>query len=99
MLGNETAYDFLSYVWSNIFDLRINVAGDEEAGGDMLVRGTLGEPPFSLLYVLDHQLTSCFTVNAKGIEFSTMKKLIEQQTDLSGLEDQLADPASDLREL
>src|SRR5690606_20112026 len=35
--GNEIAYDFLSYVWSDIFDLRLESAGDESERDTVIV--------------------------------------------------------------
>ncbi|MDH3215495.1 MAG: FAD-dependent oxidoreductase [Candidatus Krumholzibacteria bacterium] len=47
MAGTPQKYDLLTYVWSDVFDLHIECAGDETARDRTLLRGSLGEPSLS----------------------------------------------------
>ncbi|MFQ5511974.1 MAG: NAD(P)/FAD-dependent oxidoreductase [Candidatus Krumholzibacteriia bacterium] len=99
MAGGDRRYDLLSYVWSDVFDLRIDCAGDEGERDRVVVRGTPGEPPFTVLYLKDDRLTAYFAVNANSREFPRLQRLIRTRTDLTGKDAELGNPDFDLRTL
>ena len=99
MMGNAQKYEFLSYVWSDIFDCRLNFAGDESGYDELVIRGDVDQGSFTLLCLRDHRLTGGFTVNVKGIEFAMVKRLIQERLDLSGKMDKLRDVEFRLKEL
>ena len=99
MMGNAQKYEFLSYVWSNIFDYRLNFAGDESDYDKIVIRGHINKGCFTLLYIRDHCLTGGFTVNVKGIEFAMIKRLIQERLDLSGKMDELRNIECSLKDL
>ena len=99
MAGGDQAYDFLSYVWSDIFDLRLEFAGDESERDQVLVRGRLEEQKFTVLYLKDGALTAYFAVNTEARDFAFLRRLIRAHKDLRGREDELTDPAVEVRSL
>ena len=81
--GNTTAYDFLSYAWSDIFDLRIETAGDEAEHDKVIVRGKFEDGHFTVLHLKDGALTSYLAVNGELREFTAWRRLIRSKFDLS----------------
>jgi NADPH-dependent 2,4-dienoyl-CoA reductase/sulfur reductase-like enzyme len=99
MAGAQNAYDHLTYVWSDIFDLHLEFAGDETEHDQTLVRGDLDKPPFTLLYLKEHRLRAYFAVNATAKDFQPLQRLIRSGKDLSGKESQLQDAAVPVKTL
>jgi NADPH-dependent 2,4-dienoyl-CoA reductase/sulfur reductase-like enzyme len=97
--GNETAYDFLSYVWSDIFDLRLESAGDESERDTVIVRGKYEDAKFTVLYLKDGQLTAYLAVNGDIREFTVWRRLIRGKNDLRGKEENLKDTTFNVRDL
>lgn len=99
MAGVRNAYDLLTYVWSDIFDLRLQFAGDESEHDQVLLRGRLQDNPFTALYLKQNVLVAYVAVNTKSKEFPFFQRLIRQKKDLVGMEGRLQDPAFAVREL
>jgi NADPH-dependent 2,4-dienoyl-CoA reductase/sulfur reductase-like enzyme len=99
MAGEESPYNFLTYVWSDIFDLRLEFAGDETESDTVLRRGRFEDNRFTVLYMKDGLLTAYFAVNVEAREFSVFRRLILMKKDLAGREAELEDPATELRPL
>jgi 3-phenylpropionate/trans-cinnamate dioxygenase ferredoxin reductase component len=99
MAGEHQPYELLSYVWSDIFDLHLEFAGDESAHDQVLVRGRLEEKRFMVLYLQRQVLRAYFGVNANAKDFPSLQKLIKQRKDLSGKLDRLQDPAVPIKTL
>ncbi len=99
MTGDSRAYDLLSYVWSDVFDLHIEFAGDESERDRVLVRGTIGGTPLTVLYLKDDRLTAYFAINSNSREFPRLQRLIRNRTNLAGKDDALRDPDFDLKTL
>ncbi len=97
--GNETAYDFLSYVWSDIFDLRLESAGDEAERDTVIIRGKFEDAKFTVLYLKDGVLTAYLAVNGDIREFTVWRRLIRGKNDLRGKEDLLKDQTFNVRDL
>jgi NADPH-dependent 2,4-dienoyl-CoA reductase/sulfur reductase-like enzyme len=97
--GNNTPYDFLSYVWSDIFDLRLESAGDESDRDTVIVRGKFEDAHFTVLYLKDGVLTAYLSVNGELREFTAWRRLIRGKNDLRGKEDLLADTTYNVRDL
>lgn len=91
MAGKKTPYTLLTYVWSEIFDLHLEFAGDETEHDQVLTRGKMERPPFTVLYLKKGVLQAYFAVNSEETEFSVLKRLIEEKTDLSKRLKQLVD--------
>jgi NADPH-dependent 2,4-dienoyl-CoA reductase/sulfur reductase-like enzyme len=99
MAGGRDAYDLITYVWSDIFDLHLESAGDESEPDQVLVRGSLEKRSFSMLYLKDHRLRAYFSVNAGAKDLQPMQQLIRSKKDLSGHESQLQDPTVPVKTL
>ena len=97
--GNETPYDFLSYVWSDIFDLRLESAGDESERDTVIIRGKYEDAKFTELYLKDGQLTAYLAVNGDIREFTVWRRLIRGKMDLRGKEENLKDQSFNVRDL
>lgn len=98
-LGNQTPYDFLSYVWSDIFDLRLESAGDESERDTVIIRGKFEDAKFTVLYLKDGALTAYLAVNGDIREFTVWRRLIRGKNDLRGKEELLKDTSFNVRDL
>ena len=99
MAGANHPYDLLTYVWSDIFDLHLEFAGDESKRDQVLLRGSLRDRSFTLLYLKQRVLMAYFGVNAPAGEFPALQRLIRQKKDLTGKEDLLQNPMVALNDL
>ncbi|TKS60615.1 MAG: FAD-dependent oxidoreductase [Nitrospira sp.] len=99
MSGARNPYDLLTYVWSDIFDLHLEFAGDESEHDQVLTRGRLQDHSFILLYLKQHVLRAYFAVNAGAKDFQPLQRLIRNQKDLSGKAAQLQDSAVPIKSL
>lgn len=99
MVGTPQTYDLLTYVWSDIFDLHVEFAGDETERDHVLVRGNLGEPPFAVLYLKENKLRAYFAVNTDSREFPKLQRLIRKGVVLAGKDRELRDPVFELKSL
>ncbi len=99
MAGDATEYDMLSYVWSDVFDLHLEFAGDEAEHDRTLLRGNLENGSFTQLYFVKDRLTAYFSVNGPRKEFLPLQKLIRRRLDLRGRDAELANPEQSLRDL
>ena len=97
--GEQRPYDLLTYVWSDIFDLHLEFAGDEMERDRVLVRGSLADNSFTVLFLKEDRLTAYFAVNSEQREFIPMQRLIRRKIDLSGRDAQLQDRSFNLRDL
>ena len=91
MAGANQPCNLLSYVFSDIFDLHLEFAGDEHGFDRVIVRGRMEDKAFAVLYLKDGRLVAHFSVNLKKKQFSPLQKLIENKVGLAGRESQLAD--------
>lgn len=99
MAGADRRYDLLTYVWSDIFDVHLEFAGDESAPDRAVMRGGFSDKSFAMLYLKAGRLAAYYAVNYKRKQYVPLQKLIMGRTDLSGRESQLQDPAFDLATL
>lgn len=99
MAGGQAPYDLLTYVWSDIFDLHLEFAGDESEHDQVLLRGRLEDLSFLMLYLKHNRLTAYFAVNASSKDLPPLQKLIKSKKDLSGKESSLQDATVPLKSL
>jgi NADPH-dependent 2,4-dienoyl-CoA reductase/sulfur reductase-like enzyme len=99
MAGERHAYTLLTYVWSDIFDLHLEFAGDESEHDQVLVRGKMDDGSFIVLFLKNHLLAAYFAVNTNAREFRTYQRMIQQKTDLAGKEARLQDTSVNVRDL
>jgi NADPH-dependent 2,4-dienoyl-CoA reductase/sulfur reductase-like enzyme len=99
MAGAEQPYDLLSYVWSDIFDLHIEMAGNERDHDRVLMRGDLQSESFTVLYLKHDRLRAYLAVNGNRREYPKLQKLIRSRLNLANRDTELRDPAFELRDL
>jgi NADPH-dependent 2,4-dienoyl-CoA reductase/sulfur reductase-like enzyme len=99
MAGAREPYDLLTYVWSDIFELHLEFAGDESEHDQVLVRGRREDGTFTVLYLKDGALRAYFAVNGDAKEFPILQRLIRSGTILVDREAQLQDPAFSIERL
>jgi NADPH-dependent 2,4-dienoyl-CoA reductase/sulfur reductase-like enzyme len=97
--NGQANYELLTYVWSDIFDLHLEFAGDESERDRSIIRGRPAQGPFSVLYMKGDRMTAYFAINLKKKEYSKLGKLIESRADLAGKDRELADPNFDVESL
>ncbi len=82
MLGEPTPYDFLNYVWSDVFDLHIESAG-HVGGHDLVVaRGDIESARFAHLYFRNRVLVGYTAVNGDQSQFPAYRRLIKARRTL-----------------
>ena len=99
MAGEETAYDMVTYVWSDIFDLHLEFGGEESGHDETVVRGNMESNEFIVLTLKNRELRSYFSVNTPAREFPVFQRFIKRKTDLTGRSAELADPTFNVRSL
>ncbi len=84
------------WFWSDQYDLNLQYVGGALPWDATLVRGRMGEPPFTVLYLREGRLVAAAGVNdARTI--GQLRRLIEARVEVDP--EQLADPAIDLKGL
>ena len=99
MAGERRPYDLVSYVWSDIFDLHLEFAGEEKEYEELLVRGSQEENSFIVMYLRENALRAYLAVNTPNREFLPLQRMIRQRTDLAEKRAQLQDKEVNLRSL
>jgi 3-phenylpropionate/trans-cinnamate dioxygenase ferredoxin reductase component len=99
MAGASVQYDFLSYVWSDIFDLHLEFAGDESDHDMVVQRGSLDDRSFAILYLKEGRLSAFYGINTSDRDLGSLRRLIQTKRDLTGREDDLRNPEFNLRGL
>ncbi|MSQ10222.1 MAG: NAD(P)/FAD-dependent oxidoreductase [Dehalococcoidia bacterium] len=99
MAGEHKPYDLLSYVWSDVFDMHLEFAGEEKDFDQMVIRGVLADGAFTVLYLKGGALQAYLGVNAPPREFRVLQRLIREQAQVADKLEGLRDRATDLRAL
>ena len=99
MAGGSETYDLLSYVWSDIFDIHLEFAGDEHEHESQLRRGEIVDGAFMILYMKGGRVTAFFAINTPARDYSIVRRMISNKKDMSGREAQLSDTSVSLRTL
>lgn len=99
MAGASNPYDLLTYVWSDIFDLHLEFAGDESEHDQVLVRGRLEDRSFTVLYLKQNVLRAYFAINTSSKEFPILQRLVRHKKHLTGKGAHLQDPTFALKGL
>lgn len=92
MAGAREPYDLLTYVWSDVFDLHLESAGDESEHDQILVRGRGKDGALTVLYLREGALRAYFAVNGDSRELPILQRFIRTGTILVDREAQLQDP-------
>jgi 3-phenylpropionate/trans-cinnamate dioxygenase ferredoxin reductase component len=94
MAGVSTSYALLNYVWSEIFDARIDYAGYHPNCDERAVRGTLGEKGSCIFYLRRRSVVAYCAFNAPQRELAVYNRLIKSAAKVSP--DRLRDSATEL---
>jgi 3-phenylpropionate/trans-cinnamate dioxygenase ferredoxin reductase subunit len=98
MAGAETPYRRLTYFFSDVFDLSLNVLGRLAAAQRLVQRGTPGEGPSIAFGVEDGHVTSAVMVNASK-RLDACRALVAGRPAAEEIEDRLSDPDVSLEDL
>lgn len=99
MAGSKRPYDLLTYVWSDLFDMHVEFAGCPGIADRRIARGSADEGKFLMIYLSKGHVAAFLAINWPESDFGPLRYLIQQGTDLSGREQQLADAATPLATL
>jgi NADPH-dependent 2,4-dienoyl-CoA reductase/sulfur reductase-like enzyme/predicted acylesterase/phospholipase RssA len=91
MLGERQSWRTVSYFFSDVFDLTFNVVGSTEDGGQRIVRGSLEEKSFAVLYVSDERLRGAFLLEQSFVESKAAGALIANRSNVSASKARLSD--------
>jgi NADPH-dependent 2,4-dienoyl-CoA reductase/sulfur reductase-like enzyme len=91
MSGARREYDLLSHVWSDIFDLHLEFAGDESENDETILRGKLEDESFVVLYLKDTIAKAYFAINAAPEEIGELNKLLLSKRSLGDSKEKLKD--------
>ncbi len=94
MAGAADAYSEIPWFWSDQYDLNLQYAGVALPWDDTVVRGTFGQPPFTVFYLNGGALTAAAGVNDHHT-VSRARRVMQERARVT--QDQLADPRFDLR--
>ena len=95
MAGGNRTYDFLTYLWTDLFDVHIEGAGYLRQSDSVLLRGDPATGSFIALHVSQGQLIGFMAINRQEREFGPLRMLIQRKTDLSDHIAELQDPEFD----
>jgi len=96
MLGREAIYDELPWMWTDLFDLNIQMIGLPEPGDASVTRGTFGAGSYLHFTLREGRIRQAVLVNA-GRERRAVTALIRSGKPVDP--EKLADPAVQLRGL
>lgn len=101
MIGGNEPYNFISSIWSDIFDLHIESAGDTMNYDEYVIRGRfeLDKPNFNVIYLKGGVVKGYLAINREFEELETLNKMIERGIDVSGKKNSLIDESFDLKKL
>lgn len=101
MKGEKEKYNFLSTVWSDIFDLHIESGGETANYDEYIVRGnfSMENPSFNVIYLKHGVIIGYVSINRDFEELSALNKLILAKADVSNKKKELEDESYDLSKL
>lgn len=101
MLGSKEKYDFLSSIWSDIFDLHIESAGDTRDYDEYIIRGKydLQGPSFNVIYVKGDLIKGYLAINRDFDELNVLNDIILKKVSISGRKQQLGNESFNLKDL
>ena len=94
MAGAEDAYLEVPWFWSDQYDINLQYAGAGLPWDEIVVRGTIGQPPFTIFYLEAGRLAAAAGVNDHHT-VARARRVMQERARVTL--DQLADPRFDLR--
>lgn len=96
MAGDERPFSEVPWFWSDQYDLHIQYVGAGLPWDRTVVRGRLGEPPFTVFYLEGERLRAALGVNDARTVIQA-RRLLERRLEVGP--DRLQDPSVDLKAL
>ena len=90
MLGERQSWRTVSYFFSDVFDLTFNVVGSTEESEERILRGTIKDKSFSVLYLGNERLRGAFLLDQSFVEAKAAGALIANRSDVSASMAELA---------
>jgi 3-phenylpropionate/trans-cinnamate dioxygenase ferredoxin reductase component len=94
MAGSEDAYSEVPWFWSDQYDLNLQYAGAGLEWDEIVIRGPLGQPPFTVFYMRAGELVAAAGVNDHHT-VARARRVMQERARVTL--DQLADARFDLR--
>jgi NTE family protein len=91
MLGERQSWRTVSYFFSDVFDLTFNVVGSTKKTGERIVRGSVEDRSFSVLYLGNNRLRGAFLLEQSFLEAKAAGALIANRSDLTAAKTKLPD--------
>lgn len=91
MLGERQSWRTVSYIFSDVFDVTFNVVGSTEEADERVVRGSVEDKSFSVLYLNNEKLRGAFLLDQSLVEAKAAGALIANRSDISATKAKLSD--------
>jgi NTE family protein len=91
MLGERQSWRTVSYFFSDVFDVTFNVVGSTEEAHERVVRGSVKDRSFSVLYLNNERLRGAFLLDQSLVEAKAAGALIANRSDISAKKAKLSD--------
>jgi NADPH-dependent 2,4-dienoyl-CoA reductase/sulfur reductase-like enzyme/predicted acylesterase/phospholipase RssA len=99
MMGQKQTYHAVSYFFSDVFDLTFDFLGDTADVDERILRGSIKEKSFSVLYLKNGVLQAMFFLGRPTTEAKAAESLIKNRVNLKGIKKKLSDVAFPLEEI
>jgi NADPH-dependent 2,4-dienoyl-CoA reductase/sulfur reductase-like enzyme len=91
MVCERQSWRTVSYFFSDVFDVTFNVVGSTEEAGERIVRGSVKDKSFSVLYLDNKRLRGAFLLDQSLVEAKAAGALIANRRDISETKVKLSD--------
>lgn len=99
MMGQKQTYRTVSYFFSDVFDLSFDFLGDTIDVNERILRGSIKEKSFSVLYLKDSVLDAMFFLGRPPTEAKAAESLILNHINLKQVKKKLSDGTFPLEEI
>src|SRR5581483_9968617 len=99
MMGERQAYCNVSYFFSDVFDLTFDFFGDTADIDERILRGSIKEKSFAVLYLKDGMLRAMFFLGRPAAEAKAAESLIKNRVNLKDVKRELSDGTFPLEEM
>ncbi len=99
VLGHRQPYSGVSYFYSDVWNLHWQLIGDIEGSTQRIIRGSIEDGKFGILYVKDGYLQAMFLLGLPFREKRVAEKLIVQKTPIEDHLENLKDTSFPLNQL
>src|SRR5262249_58674139 len=79
-----------TYIFSDVFDVTFNVVGSTEEADERVVRGSVKDQSFSVLYIENNRLRGAFLLDQSFVEAKASGALIANRSDISATKTKLS---------